>query len=101
MLATVTCGLFISWNGLRLISAATRLQGVFFWDLLIYLIEGMVFVITGLQARTLVSSIKGYSLRELVISALVVCAVIILARFIWIYPATYRAALAQPRARPP
>ena len=51
VLATVTTGLYISWNGLRLISAATRLQGVFFWDFFIYLVEGMVFLITGLQAR--------------------------------------------------
>ena len=56
VLATVTCGLYISWNGLRLISSATRLQGIFFWDLLIYLIEGLVFLITGLQARTLIRS---------------------------------------------
>ncbi len=49
VLATVAAGLYISWNGLRLISAATRLQGVFFWDFLVYLIEGLVFLITGLQ----------------------------------------------------
>ncbi len=55
VLATVTTGLYISWNGLRLISAATRLQGIFFWDFFIYLIEGMVFLITGLQARTLIA----------------------------------------------
>src|SRR6266540_2220788 len=55
VLATVTAGLYISWNGLRLISAATRLQGIFFWDFLIYLIEGIVFLITGLQARTLMA----------------------------------------------
>jgi NhaP-type Na+/H+ or K+/H+ antiporter len=42
VLATVTAGLYISWNGLRLISAATRLQGVFFWEFLVYLIEGGV-----------------------------------------------------------
>jgi CPA1 family monovalent cation:H+ antiporter len=89
VLATVTAGLYISWNGLRLISAATRLQGIFFWDLFIYLIEGMVFLVTGLQARTLTAGIHGYSLRELVMSALLVCAVVIGARFVWIYPATY------------
>ena len=61
VLATVTAGLYISWNGLRLISAATRLQGIFFWDFLIYLIEGMVFLITGLQARTLIAGIGSYS----------------------------------------
>src|SRR6185312_4634806 len=64
VLATVTVGLYISWNGLRLISASTRLQGIFFWDLLIYLTEGLVFLVTGLQARTLISGINGYSLRQ-------------------------------------
>src|SRR5262249_5561320 len=89
VLATVTAGLYISWNGLRLISAATRLQGIFFWDFLIYLIEGMVFLITGLQARTLVDRIGNYTGGELAISAVVVSLVVILARFVWMYPAAY------------
>src|SRR5712691_10981129 len=89
VLATVTAGLYISWNGLRLISAATRLQGVFFWDFLIYLIEGMVFLITGLQARTLIGRISSYSLSELAVSVAIVSAAVIVARFVWIYPATY------------
>jgi CPA1 family monovalent cation:H+ antiporter len=89
VLATVTAGLYISWNGLRLISAATRLQGVFFWEFLVYLIEGMVFLITGLQARTLIVGIRDYSIFDLAISATLVSAVVIIARFAWMYPATY------------
>jgi Na+/H+ antiporter len=89
VLATVTVGLYISWNGLRLISAATRLQGIFFWDFLIYLIEGMVFLITGLQARTLIGRISSHSLSELAVSVAVVGAAVIVTRFVWIYPATY------------
>ncbi|HEV7715183.1 MAG TPA: Na+/H+ antiporter [Steroidobacteraceae bacterium] len=89
VLATVVAGLYISWNGLRLISAATRLQGIFFWDLLIYITEGLVFLITGLQARTLIAGISTYSVAELALSALVVCVVVIGARFAWMYPATY------------
>ena len=54
VLATVACGLYVSWNGPRLIPSATRLQGIFFWDLIVYLIEGLVFLLTGLQARTLI-----------------------------------------------
>ena len=61
VLATVTAGLYISWNGLRLISAATRLQGIFFWSFFIYLVEGLVFLATGLQARTLMARIEHYS----------------------------------------
>jgi monovalent cation/hydrogen antiporter len=89
VLATVATGLFISWNGLYLISAATRLQGIFFWEFLVYLIEGMVFLMTGLQARTLLSRIGGYSSSDLATSAAIVSAVVIVARFLWIYPAVY------------
>jgi Na+/H+ antiporter len=89
VLATVTCGLYISWNGPRLISAATRLQGIFFWDFLIYLTEGFLFLITGLQARALIANNRGASVTDLAVSAGIVCAVVILARFIWIFPATY------------
>jgi monovalent cation/hydrogen antiporter len=89
VLATVTTGLYISWNGLRLISAATRLQGIFFWDFMIYLTEGFVFLITGLQARTLIAGMRGDSLADLAGSAAVVCAVVIMARFVWVFPAIY------------
>ena len=89
VLATVVAGLYISWNGLRLISAATRLQGIFFWDFLNYLIEGMVFLITGLQARAVIASIRDGSLAELATSAAIVSAVVIVARFVWVFPGVY------------
>ncbi len=89
VLATVVAGLYVSWNGLSMISAATRLQGIFFWDVLVYLIEGMVFLMTGLQARTSIMALGTYSLSVLAGSAAVVSVVVILARFVWIFPATY------------
>ena len=89
VLATVSAGLYISWNGLRLISAATRLQGIFFWDFLIYVIEGLVFLLTGLQARPVLAGIRSYSMRELLVSGIVVSVVVVLTRFAWMYPATY------------
>jgi CPA1 family monovalent cation:H+ antiporter len=89
VLATVTTGLYISWNGLRLISAPTRLQGIFFWDFLIYLIEGLVFLLTGLQAHTLVTGLKAHSLSELAVTGAIVSVVVIVTRFVWMYPATY------------
>ena len=89
VLATVAAGLYVSWNGHRLIAAATRLPGIVFWDFLTYLIEGMVFLITGLQARTLIPFIRHYSIAELAMAAALVCVVIIVTRFVWVYPATY------------
>ncbi len=89
VLATVTAGLYTSWNGPRLISPATRLQGVFFWEFFVYVIEGMVFLITGLQARTVIDRIADYSLSQLAGSVALITAVVIATRFVGIFPATY------------
>jgi len=89
VIATVATGLYISWNGPRLISAATRLQGLFFWDFYLFLIEGLVFLFTGLQAQALVARVQNHSLTELATSAAVVSLVVILARFVWTFPLTY------------
>ena len=64
MIATVACGLYVSWNGPLLISAATRLQGIFFWDLVIYLIEGLLFLLTGFQMRAALREVEGVSARR-------------------------------------
>jgi monovalent cation/hydrogen antiporter len=103
VLATVAVGLYVSWNGLKFISPATRLQGIFFWEVLINLIDGMVFLITGLQARALMSGVGHHPLQELLVSAAVVSAIVIGARFVWVYPATYlpRQLIPALRARDP
>jgi CPA1 family monovalent cation:H+ antiporter len=89
VLATVACGLFVSWRGPLLISAATRLQGIFFWDLFVYLVEGLTFLLTGLQARRLLDGAYAFSAKELAIATALTAGIAILARFVWIYPATY------------
>src|SRR5215470_4037142 len=66
VLATVATGLYVSWNGPLLISSATRLQ-----------------------ARTVIEKATPFSLRELAIAIVVVTAIAIVARFIWVFPATY------------
>jgi hypothetical protein len=53
----VTTGLYAGFMSPQVMSAATRLQGALFWDFVIYAIEDLVFLITGLQARALMSGI--------------------------------------------
>ncbi|MTW18088.1 Na+/H+ antiporter [Rhodoplanes serenus] len=89
VLATVAAGLYVSWNGPLLISSATRLQGVFFWDLLVYLIEGFIFLITGMQARALIERIESHSLVEILLGIAVTTLICIVARFVWVFPAIY------------
>jgi Na+/H+ antiporter len=89
VLATVTCGLYVSWNGPLLIPSATRLQGVFFWDLIVYLIEGLVFLLTGLQARTLLEGTHVFSLHDLMVATAWTTLIVVAARYVWVFPATY------------
>jgi monovalent cation/hydrogen antiporter len=89
VIATVACGLYMSWNGPLLISSATRLQGIFFWDLVIYLIEGLLFLLTGFQMRSLYEKSKAFPLHDVLSATALVAVIVILARFVWVYPATY------------
>ena len=89
VLATIAAGLYVSWYGPLLISSPTRLQGIFFWDLIIYVIEGFVFLLTGLQARTLLESADTASWRQLILITVATTIVLVAARFAWVFPAVY------------
>lgn len=97
VLATVVTGLFVSWNGPRFISPATRLQGFFVWDLTTYLIEGVIFLLTGLQARVVADTLDLGEWMRLAFEAGTVCAAVVLVRFIWVFAATYLPRLLFPR----
>src|SRR3982074_2937009 len=99
VIATVACGLYMSWNGPLLISSATRLQGIFFWDLVIYLIEGLLFLLTGFQMRSLFAKSKAFPLTDLLFPPALVAIIVIVARFAWVFPATYLPRLLNQRLR--
>jgi CPA1 family monovalent cation:H+ antiporter len=99
VIATVACGLYISWNGPLWISAATRLQGIFFWDLVIYLIEGLLFLLTGFQMRSLFEKSKAFPLDDILSATALVVVIVIVARFAWVFPATYLPRLLNKRLR--
>ena len=99
VIATVACGLYMSWNGPLLISSATRLQGIFFWDLVIYLIEGLLFLLTGFQMRLLFEKSKAFPLDDILFATALVAIIVIVARFAWVFPATYLPRLLNKRLR--
>ena len=89
VLATVVAGLYTGWAGVALIRSNTRLQALFFWDIVNTVITGLIFLLTGLQARTVAASLDGEPLGRLLLQGLIVSAVVIVVRFLWVFPATY------------
>jgi CPA1 family monovalent cation:H+ antiporter len=99
VLATVVAGLYVGAKGVDLIRSKTRLQALFFWDFVIYLIEGAVFLLTGLQARAVIDGFEAMSWGQLLFYALAISGVAIVVRFVWVFPATYVPRWLSPRLR--
>ena len=89
VLATVTAGLFVGWHAPRVMSSTTRLLGTSTWQMVIFVVNGLAFLLVGLQLPTVLSDIEGYTTPELIGLAAAVCATVIVVRLVWIYPATY------------
>ena len=89
VLAAVAAGLYTSRNGAGLISPATRLQGFFVWGLAVFVIEGVVFFLTGLQSRVVAQSPGVGQWPHMIEAAAVTVLVVIVVRFVWVFPASY------------
>jgi CPA1 family monovalent cation:H+ antiporter len=89
VIACVTAGLYVSWNGRHLIRPATRLQGYFIWDLIVWAVEALVFLLAGLQARAVMGSLSAVGWQRALEAAALTTALVILVRFVWVFPATY------------
>lgn len=89
VLAAVVAGLYVSWNGRRLISPATRLQGYFVWGLIVHLIEGLLFLLIGLQAHAIIDGVEGGGWTRLALAGIVVSLVVVAIRFVWVIPVAY------------
>lgn len=89
VIACVAAGLYVSWNGRRLIRPDTRLQGFFIWDLVTWTIEALTFLLMGLQARLIAGNLSAAGWVEFLQAGAVVTLTTIVARFAWVYWGTY------------
>ena len=89
VLSVVTCGLYIARRLDQITSARVRLRAFAAWDTLIFLLNGLVFILIGLQLSRIVHGLGPVSLRNAVGYAVLVSAVAITVRMLWVFPATY------------
>jgi monovalent cation/hydrogen antiporter len=88
VIAVVVCGLYISRRSSTILSPGVRLQAWAVWDALEFLLNGLVFVLIGLQLPYVLDGIHGHSHLSLLKYALVFSATLVLLRLAWMYPAT-------------
>jgi CPA1 family monovalent cation:H+ antiporter len=87
VLATVAAGIYMSRQVGKLYLPEGRLVAYAVWDLLIFMLNGFVFLLIGLQLRSIIAR-RELTLRDLWI-ALAISALVIGVRLLWVYPAAY------------
>ncbi len=89
VLAVVAVGLFIGRWGPRVVSPETRLQAANVWDMTTFVLEGLIFILVGLDLRLVTSDLTAASVPSLIRVGTLISAVAIGVRLLWIFPGTY------------
>jgi monovalent cation/hydrogen antiporter len=89
VLAVVACGLFMSQVTPRITSAVTRQTSVPFWTVSTTVLSSALFVLIGLEAQSAVRELSSVTLLRAGVDILLVTAVVIGVRWIWLYTTPY------------
>jgi monovalent cation/hydrogen antiporter len=89
--AVVVCGLYLSRRSNKFFSANVRLQAFGFWNAFAFAVNGLVFVLIGLQLPFVLAGIRDIPFPTLLLYAALFSALVIILRLVWIYPGAYLA----------
>lgn len=86
VLAVVACGLFLARRSANFFSPAVRLQAWSVWQSLTFVLNGVVFVLIGLQLPAIRSALHEYGISTLILYGATFSALLILLRLCWVLP---------------
>jgi Na+/H+ antiporter len=89
ILAVVAAGLFLGWRAPQILSSRTRLTGYVFWEMMVFLLNGLVFVLIGLQLPRILHTLSGHSLKKLIWHGVLISCAAIVVRIAWVFTSTY------------
>lgn len=89
VLSVVATGLYLGRVGPRLVSPETRLQAQALWEMIVFLLEGLIFILIGLYLPSSFEALRHHSLGQLLGYAAVISAVVVLIRLFGVFPSAY------------
>lgn len=87
VLAVVSTGLYLSYRAGEIFSHQSRIMAVTVWDVVAYILNGLIFILIGLQLRQIMDGIGEYSMTSLLLWGGAISFVVIIVRFLWVIPA--------------
>jgi len=101
VIATVAAGLYLGRRGSHIMGAEARLTGRAVWETITFLLNGFVFLVTGLQVPVLLRALPPSRAIELVGIGIAVSVALVLVRTLWIFGTAYAPRLLRGRPRVP
>ena len=90
VLSVVTAGIIVGRHAPRILGSDARVLGSGAWQMVIFTLNGLVFILIGLQLPTILGTLRASrSFGELASWAVVVSVTVILVRLVWVFPGTY------------
>jgi CPA1 family monovalent cation:H+ antiporter len=89
VLAVVAAGLVRGRYAPAIVSAEMRILARSVWNILVFMLNSLIFILIGLQVSAALSRIQNVSGGDLAADALAVSLVAILVRFAWVYVVEY------------
>ncbi|MBB6253652.1 Na+/H+ antiporter [Nitrospirillum iridis] len=89
VIATVTAGLVLGWHQHEVFTAGVRLMATAAWQVMVFVLEALVFILIGLSLRGVMARLGGveHALETLAVPVLAVVAAVVVARFVWVFAA--------------
>jgi NhaP-type Na+/H+ or K+/H+ antiporter len=89
ILAVVIAGIYYGWRAPRILSGRMRLQALPVWEMVTFILNGILFMLIGLQLPQIIQALAPGTVTRAAKLAIVFVAIIVLVRFVWVFGATY------------
>src|SRR5438309_9327407 len=89
ILAVVIAGIYYGWRAPRILSGRMRLQALPVWEMVTFILNGVLFMLIGLQLPQVIRALPPGMTTRVAQVAILFVLVIVLVRFVWVFGATY------------
>jgi len=89
ILAVVIAGMYYGWRAPRVLTGRMRLQALPVWDMVLFGLSGILFMLIGLQLPEVIHALTPGSAFQIAKLAALIFLVMVLVRFVWMFGADY------------
>jgi CPA1 family monovalent cation:H+ antiporter len=89
VLATAVAGLYIGRNFSLLSTPGIRLAAIPIWQMLVFILNNVLFLVTGLQLKSVIENTAGLPASALLYDGVLISVAVIAARILWVFPSAF------------